>query len=121
MTGYANNQYFTQMMLKEQFRTRCLLRGLMRVILLLLLVALLLTAGLAVAKQFPAFYHVTPATVTVSAGSSLWEIAEEHMGEYPGTVHGYIAEICRLNGIENPALIQSGSRLTIPIYRCKLG
>ena len=120
MTGYLNQQHITSIILKEQLRARRLLHYLTRAILILLFAALLLNAGLHVAKQFPVFYHVTPTTVTVSAGSTLWEIAGQYIGEYPGTVNGYINEICRLNNIQDPSLIHSGTELTVPIYHCKL-
>ncbi len=120
MTGYLNERQVAHIVLNEQIRSRRLLQKLTRAIGLLLLLSLILSAGLAVTKQMSAFYSVQETTVTVKAGDTLWAIADEYMGEYPGTIRSYIAELCRLNGIENASLIEAGTEIAIPIYRYKL-
>ena len=49
------------------------------------------------------------------------DIAARHIGEYPGGMNGYLAEICRRNGLTNVDEIASGTELRIPIYRYRLG
>ena len=97
------------------------MRRLTKIITLLLLAALLLFTFVTVTKALPFFYAVDEKTVTIAAGDTLWSIASKHIGEYPGGIHGYLAEICRRNGIENIDCIASGSELILPIYRYRLG
>lgn len=121
MTGIVNERALAYLFISEQRRTRTLLRKLGKTILLLLALALTLSIFLALSKQLPVFYTVSTRSVTVVSGDTLWEIAGEHIGEYPGGIHSYLAELCRLNHIENGHLLTVGTELTVPIYRYRFG
>ena len=120
MTGTLNERHLTRIVLQEQLRSRKLIEKLTRAIGILLLTALILSAGLFITRQLTAFYTVSETTVTVTAGNTLWSIAGEHMGEYPGGIRSYIAEICKRNGIENTDFVAAGTEIKVPIYRYKL-
>ena len=120
MTGNLNERYLTHIIWQEQLRSRKLIASLTRVIGVLLLIALLLSATLWITKQMVPFYSVSETTVTVTAGNTLWSIAGEHIGEYPGGIRSYIAEICKRNGIINTDLVTAGTEIQVPIYRYKL-
>ena len=120
MTGTINERYLARIVLQEQLRARRLIQTLTRMIGILLLTAFVLTACLLITKQMTAFYSISETTVTVTSGNTLWGLAEEHMGEYPGGIRSYIAEICRRNGIHNIDFVAAGTELRIPIYRYKL-
>ena len=116
MTGTINERALTQMFVTEQLRARHLIRQLVLAICFLLALALLLSALLTVSRQIPLCYTVSEQTVTIASGDTLWEIAGEHMGEYPGGIRSYLAEICRRNGIESSQLLAVGTTLIVPIY-----
>ncbi len=120
MTGTINERTIARIVLQEQLRARKLIEKLTRAIAILLLTALILSAGLVITKQMTVFYSVSEATVTVTAGNTLWGLAEEHKGEYPGGIRSYIAEICKRNGIENTDFVAAGTEIHLPIYRYKL-
>ncbi len=120
MTGILKERHLTHIILQEQLRSRKLIEKLTRIIGLLLLAALILSAGLALSKQMTIFYTVSEHTVTVTAGNTIWHIAGEYIGEYPGGIRSYIAEIGKRNGIENIDFIPAGTEIQIPIYRYKL-
>jgi len=94
--------------------------GLLTAIGILLLTALILSAGLFITRQLTAFYTISETTVTVTAGNTLWSIAGEYIGEYPGGIRSHIAEICKRNGIENTDFVAAGTEIQVPIYRYKL-
>lgn len=121
MTNTAHVTRLTYTLIEEQRKAHALMTKLTKVIALLFAAALLLSALLAVTKALPIFYTVSETTVTVSAGDTLWEIAAQHIGEYPGSMNGYLAEICQRNDIENIDKIASGTEVRIPIYRYRLG
>lgn len=56
-------------------------------------------------------------SITVSNGDTLWAIAAEHMGEgeHYATVSEYIAEVMRMNNLDNETLY-AGQHLIIPYY-----
>jgi len=121
MTTTAHFHRMTTTLIDEQRKAHALMTKLLRLIGILLAVCLILSVLLTVTKALPMFYTVSDVSVTVMAGDTLWEIASRHIGEYPGGMNGYLAEICRRNGIENVDQIASGTVIRIPIYRYRLG
>ena len=121
MTRVMNQRQISTLLLNEQLRTKRLLKLLTRAIGVLLLTALILSASLAMTKQMPIFYTVSEETVTVVSGNTLWGIAGTHMGEYPGSIRAYMAEIRRLNGLSGTDTLPVGTELIVPIYHYKLG
>ncbi len=121
MTGALNQKKIITWIRNDPLYTNRLLKALTRAIGILLLIALLLSVGLALTKQMPFFYSVSEETVTVASGNTLWAIAGDHIGEYPGGIRAYMAEIRRLNGLDGSDLLRVGTELIIPIYRYKLG
>jgi hypothetical protein len=121
MTANVTERHIASLLFIEQRRTLRLLKILSVTIAILLLVALFLSAGLALTKQMPLFYTVSEETVTVTAGSTLWGIAGEYLGEYPGSIRAYVAEICRANDLTYANVLPVGIELVIPIYHYKFG
>jgi len=121
MTGTVNERALAHLFFTEQLRARHLIRKLVLAIALLLALALLLSAALAISKQIPLCYTVSEQTVTIASGDTLWNIAGEHMGEYPGGIRSYLAEICHRNGIDSNHLLTVGTTLVIPIYQYRFG
>ncbi len=121
MTGTLQPHQITSLLLKEKLRAERLLKALTRTIIVLLLTACLLSAGLALTKQMPVFYSIREEIVTVSSGNTLWGIAGDYIGEYPGGIRAYMAEIRRINGLDGSDCLPVGTDLIIPVYRYKLG
>lgn len=121
MTTTAHMHRLTATLIDEQHKAQALMRKLTKMIGLLLTISLLLSVFLAATKALPFCYTISEMTVTVAAGDTLWDIAARHIGEYPGGMNGYLAEICRRNGLSNVDEIASGTELRIPIYHYRLG
>lgn len=115
-TSIKRTNVVTDRFIKKQERAHALLTKLSKLLAFSLAVAFILTAFLTVTKALPIFYTVSESTVTVAPGDTLWGIARENMGEYPGTVRSYLAEIRRLNNLDASASIVAGTTLVLPIY-----
>ena len=56
-------------------------------------------------------------SVTVEAGASLWELAEEYMdGVHYDSRESYIAEVCSINHLADENAITAGQMLILPYY-----
>lgn len=56
-------------------------------------------------------------SVTVEAGSSLWELAEEYVdGVHYDSRESYIAEVCSINHLADENAITAGQMLILPYY-----
>lgn len=116
MTKTVSIREMTRHYITREYRSRLLLQRLLKAIALLLAVAFCLSVMLELFKGVPFLYTVEETTVTVTAGDTLWQIASEHIGEYPGGIRSYLAEICRRNGLTGIDTIHAGTVLTLPIY-----
>lgn len=121
MTKSTTSVRYAEFYAREQARLLVIMKKLMRGLAVLLTAAVLMAVLLSFTKNMPFFYSVTENTVTVSPGDTLWEIAEENLGEYPYGIRSYVAEIRRLNGMGHSSDIVSGSDLRLPVYRYILG
>ena len=121
MTGYINQRNLARVLENEALKSKVLMKHLTKAICILLAAAFIMSAALLLSKQLEICYTVRESVITVNAGDTLWNIADEYIGEYPGGIRGYIAEICRRNGIENIDQIAAGTRLTVPVYHYRFG
>lgn len=56
-------------------------------------------------------------SVTVEAGTSLWELAGEYAdGVHYGNLESYIAEVCSINHLSDANSIVAGQMLILPYY-----
>lgn len=56
-------------------------------------------------------------SVTVEAGASLWELAEEYVdGVHYDSHESYIAEVCSINHLADENAITAGQMLILPYY-----
>lgn len=117
MTKSISSYKIAEELVREQIRSMRLIRRLAKAVVTFLAVAALLTFILSFARSMPFFYSVTEDTVIVSPGDTLWQIAEENIGDYPYGIRSYLAEIRRLNDMGGSSDIVSGSSLRLPVYR----
>lgn len=54
--------------------------------------------------------------ITVEAGESLWEIADEYMDVHYDSRESYIAEVCSINHLSDENDITAGQILIVPYF-----
>lgn len=54
-------------------------------------------------------------SIQVERGETLWSIAQDNMGSYYETAEDYVAEVMRMNSLEDEKII-TGQHLIIPYY-----
>lgn len=110
------NEVALNRILKRQEAAKDVMKALSKVLAAVLIAALIMSAFLAVTKALPIFYTVSEKTVTVASGDTLWGIAQNNMGQYPGSIRSYLAEVRRLNSLEPSEVIVTGTTLVLPVY-----
>lgn len=117
MTGYIRKEQIVKELILEEMRTKNIMRNLFKAILILIAVSIILSALLSVSRKLKVCYSVDDSTVTVKCGDTLWKIASENIGQYPGNIRNYLAEICRKNNISDIDTICIGDEITVPVYQ----
>ncbi len=54
-------------------------------------------------------------SITITAGDSIWSIAEDNAHNYTGTTTSYVKEILRVNQLSSEE-IKAGNQLIIPVF-----
>lgn len=55
-------------------------------------------------------------SVIVEAGESLWDIADDYMDEHYDSRNSYIAEVRRINHLDENGTVTAGQTLIVPYY-----
>lgn len=55
-------------------------------------------------------------SVTVEAGESLWDIADDYIDGHYDSRDNYIAEVCSINHLDENGTVMAGQTLIVPYY-----
>ena len=119
MTSYIDNNKIAQNFFDEAKRTATALKKLLRIIAVLLLIAAVISIFMTVSRNLKICYRISENLITLKTGDTVWDIAENNIGEYPLGIRSYVAEICRINDILNVDCVFAGEKIIVPIYTYK--